>query len=859
MSRPDSLARIPGAIGAGCVLLSAFLLLPRFVSGKPAGPHLRICLVDVSASAVRPRPDWLPWVRAEVRREARLARDAGEDLAVISFADGVAVTFPPGAPVEFLDRLDGGASPPFDPRSGAGEDGATRLARALESAGELLLARAGGELVLLGDGSYTDDGPGAGSPEALLARLGIPLRSLPPPPPALGDLALLELSLPRRLEDGAPLVALARFSWRPGKGASTASLAVEIDHPAQARAFNLSLDLPPYEERFELPIDCGTAGFGRTEVRLACRLAPGPDALSGNDRAEAATVASGERVIGVVAPRERLAPASSWLAPGGRSALAGLQFAFLEPAELPLALAELDALVVHDLALHELSAPLLVSFVEHGGGLLVLAGWRFLRGWIPGEPGGALHAILPLVPAALERGPRDVVLLVDGSGSMSGEPFETVRAAALDLVDAALPDDRVSLRFFTGRLEREHLLKPRDPAAGPGADAGRAAARALLALRVPEGTTHLFASLEEFAGEIGGRETLALLLTDGRERDPWPDPAAEGARLLARLDGVRARLVVIAVGDADLELLGHLTEGDQAVLRGENLEDLRAIFRRELRGAQLAEGERLPVRASAMEPDSLAASVLEPAGDPELPPLRRYVRDELRPGAESLWESEDGEPLLGLQRVGLGRTAVFASLPDPEWAPEWSGRSGLGEPREFDGLLRWLARGPGRREETPLARVEDDTLVVEGLARDAPPRLSGTLVDRAGEPVLSRLELLPGAELGRDPWTMREARLPGGRPDDLVLVAPELGEALAVVDGLPDELAHRERRVRLAEAADGGAAGARAPGGERARPHPLGPWTLGAGLAALFLAGLVACREGRDGRPGGQGAGANVR
>jgi hypothetical protein len=617
-------------------------------------------------------------------------------------------------------------------------------------------------------------------------------------------------------------------------------LRVELENAGSVEAFSVPLTLPIEGGAFELPIACGAAGFGRSELRAELSFAAGPDPLPENDAAQAHTLAPGARVLGVVASEELLPAARAWLAPSGRAALPGLELVFRTPAQLAGELEQLAAIVSFDVPLEELSGPLVASFVQSGGGWLACSGWRFLRGWIPGAELAPLAGLLPLEPSAPERGPRDVVLLVDGSGSMAGEPFELVRMACLDLLAAALPDDRVSLRFFTTWLEPEQLLRERLSARTAGDDGAEArAARALLRLRVPQGTTFLLASLEEFARSAGERETLAFLLSDGQERDALPDVVGQAERVRELLRSRKVRLVVVAAGEPNRWLLEALAGAPEQVLAGDSLERLRSIFQRELRGAQLAEGAALPVSAVPRAPGSLASEVLAPSDEPALPPLERYVRARLRPGAEVLWQSAEADPVLALQRVGLGRTALFASLPVTGWASAWTARAGLGEPREFEALLRWLARGPERGAGLA-ARVEGERLVVVGFAPDSPARVPAELLEPATGELLAALELLPGGDPGSLPWSAREARLSGeirraGRWPLLRVPAEAPGPLLALELGLRDEFAWRERPFELpGETQVQPAAGLAGAGCS----HPAAPWALGLALGLLLAAGL---------------------
>lgn len=814
----------------GLLTVAAWLFLPRTPEAGPARPPLVIALVDASASVARPRA-WLGWVRAELARAADEAAAAGAELAVLAFADGVATGFGPGAPARFGDMLAGRDGPPFDPAL-ALPRGATRLADALAAVEPLCAApRPAVRLVLLGPATYTGASP-AGA-WARLAAAGVACEVRAPPRAEESDLALLELALPARVEAGAPLVALVRGLFRPGTGpVAAARLQLEVEEDGPPRTLSRALALPAGGGAFELPVALGPAGFGRTLVRARAVLEG--DAWPENDALSADTLAEGARVLGVVVAPELRPVAEAWLAPSGRSALAGLQFLFLRPEELPGALDDLAAVITFDLAPEALPAEVLAPFVRRGGGWLALSGYGFLAGWIPGETGGELARLLPCEPRARESPPRDVVLLVDGSGSMEGQPFETVRAAALELVAAALPSDRVSLRFFTGRLEPEHLLKQRSASRAEDQRAARAAARDLLALRVPSGTTYLLAALTELARSAGEHETLALLLTDGWEREGLPDPLGSAHALAQELRAARVRLVVIAVGTPNLPLLAALAEGPENVRAGDTLDALRAVFHRELSGSQLAEGE-LALRPAPRAPGSLADEVLSAASGQALAPLERHVRNRLRPGAEALWESAEGEPVLALARAGLGRTALFAARPGAPWASRYL-RAGLGEPAEFDGLLRWLARGPTDRAG-PTARAAGRRLTLGGLARDGAPVRRARLVAPGREP--EELRLLPPAGPAGDVLGVREAWLAREPPAGAYLVLADEPEApvVPVAVGPGDEFAWRERAAPPAAAS---AARAGLPAGRAS--HPLARAGLVLGLALLFLAALAASR-----------------
>lgn len=855
-----------GAGFAGVLLvgLGAWLLFPRSTTRpEREGTPVRVVVVDASAGVRRTRPGWLPWVRRRLEAEALGAEAARERFAVVSFASDVGTCAPVGDPAGFLERLRGGADRPLDLLSAAGSDAASELARALEVAARLSTARglAPAEVEILGDGRFTGPDPHAALAELRRAGARVELRR--PPPPERTDLAVRELRLPATIEAGAPLVGVAQVAFARGTApVERAWLELEVDDAASVRTSRLPFRVPATDGELLVVLNCGPAAFGRTEVRVRARLAPGPDPVPENDAARSGCVAAGELVVGVVAAADRLAAAREWLAPSGTSALGGIQLVFAPRAELPGLLRDLDALVTFDLAVRDLPAPLVEDFVLAGGGWLATTGWRFLEDWIPGETRTGLGRLLPLEPAPLEQGPRDVILLVDGSGSMEGEPFETVRAACLDLVAAALPSDEVRLRFFTGGLEAARLIKPRSSSSAADEAGAAEAARRLLDLRVPSGETHILLSLEELAAtrRPGGPEALVLLLTDGREREAMPDPAARAEAVRASLQAVGATLRVIAVGrDADLEFLGFLTPPGEEVARPEDLADMRALFRREISGARWREGPALTVAWGPAPAGSLAAEIA--GGDrPPVPPAERLVKDVLAPGAEALWVDEQEKPVLGVERAGLGRTALVSSQPGAGWAPAWSGRYGGGEPAAFAALLRWLGRGTRRRESGPHLALEEGWLVLSGLDEGWPVRVEAELVDAGARDgaVVGRVMLDPAPiPEGATPLARRATRLGPGLLERLRGVGPVAVVALPgggllrepVDPGPAAEFSGGERDLDL----EGGSPGGPGPGpsAESGREaHPGGPWVLLLGL--LFLAGgAIARSRGQGiGRPG---------
>jgi Ca-activated chloride channel family protein len=127
-----------------------------------------------------------------------------------------------------------------------------------------------------------------------------------------------------------------------------------------------------------------------------------------------------------------------------------------------------------------------------------------------GEDGYALITISP--PArAVRATPRDVVFVLDVSGSMSGRKIEQARAAGRQLLQGLTPADRFRLIDFSS-----HVRSFRDGWTAATAENVSAAVAYLEALRANGGTNIQGALEEALQGNTpDGRLPLVLFLTDG--------------------------------------------------------------------------------------------------------------------------------------------------------------------------------------------------------------------------------------------------------------------------------------------------------------------------------------------------------
>jgi Ca-activated chloride channel family protein len=171
-------------------------------------------------------------------------------------------------------------------------------------------------------------------------------------------------------------------------------------------------------------------------------------------------------------------------------------------------------------------------------------------------PGEAGYFMLTLTPGAGETSaePRDVTVVLDVSGSMSGEKMEQARSAVLHLLETLAPRDRFRLVAFSNRVraQSDGWLEAEEGALRES--------RAWVERLQADGGTDISGALEEALRleSPEGRLPIVAFLTDGLptagERSP--------ARIAERAERARGRTRIFAFGvghDVDTHLLDALS------------------------------------------------------------------------------------------------------------------------------------------------------------------------------------------------------------------------------------------------------------------------------------------------------------
>lgn len=854
------------AVGLLTLALGVIALLPgaRTLEAKASGPApLRVAVIDVSASRARTEGaagEYERYVRHALLGFAKRAAEAEERVGVVAFAESANVLFGPGEPEELVQRLEGrGGHSPLRPRASEGRECASRLDAALQVFEEALSPPGGrpGTLELYlrqgtagRNGAFSErsfegffEGPDPTPRFAQLRGRGVRVidgdalaaeegRGGPPAPSV--DVCVRSLALPERVSAGERLALRAELAFRgdhsglPG-GQVVLVRARRIGENREAEWTSLShrfVTAGRGEVQLEsLVLDLEATGAGRCEVQLEVALLDeagrsSQDAFPENDVLRASTRV-GDSITGVV-----VAPLAEHAMFDSLRGVEGLELILLDVEaqgardQLAQQLGSSDFVCLSNTTLEDRDQGVpsreLVTFVENGGGLWVFTGWRTLTAWpaLEAQEAGTAWSLLPLTPAIDRREARDIVFLVDGSGSMRGEPIDRVRRALFELAAGAPANDWMDLYFFTGALTKGLVLSGGEEGES-SKSVRRERLRRLLDARVPGGSTQILTSLEQLATErekvplAQRREALVFLLSDGRELDPFRVVERSEA-LRQRFVQGRARLVPIAVGEnPSLGFLWRLVPEGETLLRAEAFEGLEEIFQREVTAERvlLDETELLLGEAPApsASPAAAARAVLSaPRGGRRT--LGWRARVQLQEGATPLLfakrtalssrgSSAASDPALALVERGLGLVMQAAFPSSPQGAAATEAARGL-EPEELLALFRLLGRHARDKERAPELGFVGNELHLFHVPLDWPVELRGRIVERAGGLLSEETRLgevrftLPGGVIGVDPRRERVARrssadrsLSATEPGQVrfELEDPRSGEVLAVL------------------------------------------------------------------------------
>lgn len=324
-------------------------------------------------------------------------------------------------------------------------------------------------------------------------------------------------------------------------------------------------------------------------------------------------------------------------------------------------LAQYDAVLFSDVPATELSVTqmrLLRSYVEDLGGGFVMIGGEESFG-LGGYYRTAIEDVLPLRMRSEKKKDTPslaMMLIVDKSGSMSGEKIELAKEASIAAVEL------LNERDYVGVIAFDH-----DPYNVVDLQvAGKMGIVQTISQIQAGGGTSIYPALamaQESLFGIAATFKHVILLTDGHSQP------GDFAGIIDQLAGDTVTVSTVGVGNgADGALLQDIARwGKGRYYFTADAYDIPQIFTKETMSASRSSLVEEPFLPQIFKDHQVIRSI-----DWEQAPfLFGYVVTSPKATAEVSLITERGDPLLAVWQVGLGRCAAFTSDAKSRWAADW--------------------------------------------------------------------------------------------------------------------------------------------------------------------------------------------
>ena len=264
-----------------------------------------------------------------------------------------------------------------------------------------------------------------------------------------------------------------------------------------------------------------------------------------------------------------------------------------------------------------------------------------------------------------EKPSLGMVLVIDKSGSMEGDPIEMAKSAARSAVELLGRRDQVAVIAFDGDT---YVISEMQSASNTSK-----ISEEISRIEAGGGTT-MYPAMEmsmEMLMNASAKLKHVILLTDG------VSTPGDFEGLASQMASTKITVSTVAAGSgADVELLEQIARvGKGRYYFTDDPAQVPQIFAKEtVTASKSAIDEQpfipIPIRAT----HALAELDMESA-----PFLLGYVMTRPKPTAEVILATEKGDPLLAWWRYGLGMSAAFTSDAKSRWAAEWMTWPGYGK------------------------------------------------------------------------------------------------------------------------------------------------------------------------------------
>ena len=302
---------------------------------------------------------------------------------------------------------------------------------------------------------------------------------------------------------------------------------------------------------------------------------------------------------------------------------------------------------------------------KFGGGLMMLGSENTFG--IGGYYRTPVEEVLPLVSRfekEKEKPSLAMVLVIDKSGSMSGEPIVMARQAARATAELLSGRDQIAVLGFDSNPQ---LICDLTPASAQAQIAG-----AIDSLDAGGGTDLQPAMVQarEILEGASAKIKHIIAMTDGQTS---PSNLVEISQEMAD-SGITVSTVALGGGAAG-QLLSEMADaGRGRYYEAAEAQEVPQIFTREtMQASRSAIKEDLYASAPVSDHPMMAGyeSV-------EFPFVLGYVMTRAKPTAQVLLAAESGDPLLAVGRFGLGTGVAFTADLTERWGGEWLAWEGFG-------------------------------------------------------------------------------------------------------------------------------------------------------------------------------------
>lgn len=525
----------------------------------------------------------------------------------------------------------------------------TNLEAGMTLSGSMLDSRSDSRIVLITDG---EENVGSMlSAGRLLKDQGIPVDVLEMPSSEQQDVSVEEVKVPEKLYQAESyyIEVLVRSTYK-GKG----ELRLYEDNAEIGRE---SVDVTPGDNRYAVKGLAKKTGLHRYRAEIFMD----GDRQSANNAGYAFTRVEGPpKVLIVEGEKGNAANLASALSSGL------VQYERIDPSVLPLEPAKYavyDSIIFNNVSgdqVGERRMAMIEQAVRTYGVGFMMAGGEDSYGM-----GGYFKTpIEKLLPVSMElEGKREIpslglILVIDRSGSMSGDKMELAKEAAIRTVEMLRSKDTVGVLAFDSRPW--WVVTPQ-----PLANGKEDVISQIQSIQ-SDGGTDIYpaaATAVEEMLKVKAQRKHIILMTDGQS-------AGNGgySDLIEQMKGGKITMSTVAVGmDADVNLLQSLA--DEAKGRYYFVDDassIPSIFSREaamMSKSYIVDKPFVPALQNGGDWTSLFEN--------GVPQVYGYVATTPKQGAQTVLTSPEPDPLLARWQYGSGRTVAWTSDLMGKWSKDW--------------------------------------------------------------------------------------------------------------------------------------------------------------------------------------------